>query len=224
MAAAAEVLHQARKRLGIQEQPPHSNRTAVGVEFGWNGVPWCAEYVCVCLNAAGVHVAKNASAPGLYTQLRHMGWRAPHASQSQAGDVVFFTWPETDRTADHVGFVEGRKADGRLITLEGNTTLDNGNGGVARKVRALSLVAGIVRPPYSKARVFVPVPQHKLPPTIHAGSAGPWVRSLQMRLGKLAITGKFGKHTEAAVLAFQRKHHLTPDGIVGRNTWKALGW
>ena len=225
MPAVLDVLQQARRRLGIQENPPHSNRTAIGVQFGWNGVPWCAEYVCVCLSEAGFKIRKNASAPSLFAQLRNAGWRTPPVSQSRAGDVVFFDWPDTSSTIDHTGIIEGRKADGRLITLEGNTTLDNGNDGVARRVRSTTLVAAIARPPYTNTNyVFHPVKAHKLPPMIHQGSAGPWVRALQMRLGGLAITGNFGERTKDAVLAFQRKHRLQPDGIVGNHTWKALGW
>ena len=35
--------------------------------------------------------------------------------------------------------------------------------------------------------------------------------------------GIFGVKTEAAVIAFQKSHNLTPDGIVGAKTWAALG-
>lgn len=153
MPTISNVLRQARKRIGIQESPAHSNRTPIGAQFGWNGVPWCAETVCVCLIDAGFHIHKNASAPGLYSQLKAAGWKALTPSKAQAGDIVFFSWPGTSSTIDHTGIVEGRKADGRLITIEGNTTLANGNDGVARKVRATSCVAGIVRPPYKKVAV-----------------------------------------------------------------------
>lgn len=37
-----------------------------------------------------------------------------------------------------------------------------------------------------------------------------------------SITGYFGTATRAAVLAFQRKFGLTPDGVVGPATWDAL--
>lgn len=36
------------------------------------------------------------------------------------------------------------------------------------------------------------------------------------------IDGKPGKKTRAAVKAFQRKHGLTADGVVGEKTWLAL--
>jgi N-acetylmuramoyl-L-alanine amidase len=38
-----------------------------------------------------------------------------------------------------------------------------------------------------------------------------------------SIDGKFGPHTQAAVLAFQLSHGLTPDGEVGAKTAAALG-
>ena len=38
----------------------------------------------------------------------------------------------------------------------------------------------------------------------------------------LAVDGIFGPKTKAAVIAFQEMFGLSPDGIVGRDTWKAL--
>ena len=39
---------------------------------------------------------------------------------------------------------------------------------------------------------------------------------------KLAEDGVFGVNTEYAVIAYQKKHKLTADGVVGPATWKAL--
>lgn len=36
------------------------------------------------------------------------------------------------------------------------------------------------------------------------------------------IDGKAGAATKAAIMAFQKIHHLTADGILGRRTWKQL--
>jgi peptidoglycan hydrolase-like protein with peptidoglycan-binding domain len=67
-------------------------------------------------------------------------------------------------------------------------------------------------------------------PVLRPGLNSTWpqvtVRSLQYLLdahgAKVAADGVFGANTEAAVLAFQRAHHLTADGVVGPQTWAAL--
>ncbi len=64
-------------------------------------------------------------------------------------------------------------------------------------------------------------------PTVKRGNSGQPVRALQKRLTRLghdpgAVDGIFGARTDSAVRSFQRANALTPDGIVGRNTWAAL--
>lgn len=64
-------------------------------------------------------------------------------------------------------------------------------------------------------------------PTLRTGSRGRYVRYLQFVLSKLgyavgAVDGAFGTNTANAVRAFQQANGLTPDGIVGRNTWYKL--
>jgi peptidoglycan hydrolase-like protein with peptidoglycan-binding domain len=78
------------------------------------------------------------------------------------------------------------------------------------------------------------------PPTLQNGSSGTWVRALQYRLnyeeyygnltnGFLSVDGSFGPLTQSAVRAFQTKWHdrghsnMSIDGIVGSQTWGALG-
>jgi murein L,D-transpeptidase YcbB/YkuD len=60
------------------------------------------------------------------------------------------------------------------------------------------------------------------------GSSGPLVKQLQQRLKEKGlnpgtIDGVFGLGTKAAVRAFQKANKLEADGIVGQQTWKALG-
>jgi len=67
-------------------------------------------------------------------------------------------------------------------------------------------------------------------PVLKQGPNSVWpkvtVRSLQYLLdargAKLAVDGTFGQQTKAAVIKFQRAHHLTADGVVRAATWRAL--
>lgn len=63
----------------------------------------------------------------------------------------------------------------------------------------------------------VPYPGHP----VKRGSTGTDVQRIQRAL-KITIDGRFGTVTEAAVKAYQKKHGLTVDGIVGKNTWNTL--
>jgi len=64
--------------------------------------------------------------------------------------------------------------------------------------------------------------------TVRLGSRGSLVRQLQRRLAALGypvkVDGSFGQATRRHVRDFQRKNNLTPDGVVGRRTWTALGY
>lgn len=60
--------------------------------------------------------------------------------------------------------------------------------------------------------------------TLAQGATGDEVRMLQRALGFIGadVDGAFGPATRASVSAFQRKHQLLPDGVVGPMTWAAL--
>lgn len=63
-------------------------------------------------------------------------------------------------------------------------------------------------------------------PVLKRGSKGDWVVIAQGRLVvagyPLDVDGIFGPKTEETVKHFQMDHHLTIDGIIGKNTWAAL--
>jgi lysozyme family protein len=56
---------------------------------------------------------------------------------------------------------------------------------------------------------------------LRAGARGAAVRRLQAALG-IRVDGAFGPQTHDAVVAFQRRHDLSPDGVVGAKTWAKL--
>jgi hypothetical protein len=64
--------------------------------------------------------------------------------------------------------------------------------------------------------------------TLRLGDTGAEVKKLQQALIEAGMpatsdpSGVFGPGTRAAVLDYQSKSHLTPDGIVGPKTWAAL--
>ncbi len=63
-------------------------------------------------------------------------------------------------------------------------------------------------------------------PVLRRGASGGDVRELQSLLNRrganLDMDGGFGPATFAAVVAFQRRSQLRPDGLVGAMTWAAL--
>lgn len=59
-------------------------------------------------------------------------------------------------------------------------------------------------------------------PSLRRGAAGAPVRHLQGLLGIKPADGDFGPATDSAVRAFQARHSLRPDGVVGPLTWAAL--
>lgn len=63
-------------------------------------------------------------------------------------------------------------------------------------------------------------------PVLRQGDKGQAVKNVQAALVKdgyhLKVDGDFGPATKKAVIAFQRKHRLTADGVVGPKTWAAL--
>ena len=64
-------------------------------------------------------------------------------------------------------------------------------------------------------------------PALHNGSQGEKVRKLQERLQALGyyqgeVDGQFGPGTREAVVAFQQKNRLDPDGYAGEETQSVL--
>jgi len=69
----------------------------------------------------------------------------------------------------------------------------------------------------AKSEAIVPYPGKPL----KVGSKGKDVERIQRAL-KIKVDGVFGKQTEAAVKAYQKRKGLVVDGIVGSQTWNML--
>ena len=217
MKTKTDLLKAARGYLGIVERPPGSNRTIIGQRFGYNGVPWCAEFVWDCLSEAGFHVRKNASAYGLTDALVRLGWKKVDRRDIRSGDIVRFRF-------SHVGICEAKRGDGRLTVIEGN----HGNA-CKRVVRSTISIAWGVRPPFAAEAAPKLTASRRYPgKLVKVGSKGLDVRWVQKRLTKHGIRvpndGVFTVNDRAAVRKFQKRKRLgiIRLGIVGPKTWAAL--
>jgi len=63
-------------------------------------------------------------------------------------------------------------------------------------------------------------------PVLQLGTSGEAVRLMQKLLiltgNTVNFDSQFGPNTKQAVINFQNQNSLTADGIVGKNTWRAL--
>lgn len=153
---AARAVTLAMRDEGYDENPPGSNLTKFGAEFGQNGVPWCGMAVASWWKRAGFDVDRNLALEIDYVpQLLALAQQRKHGlfpvgkNRVRRGDAVAFDFPGGAR-ADHVGlFVRWvDKKRGLFETIEGNTSKagSQSNGGmVCVKTRAMFEVAGFVR-------------------------------------------------------------------------------
>ena len=63
-------------------------------------------------------------------------------------------------------------------------------------------------------------------PQLEIGDSGDAVILVQKLLRSLrfnlSVTGSFNDETKKRIAEFQRNNNLTPDGVVGTNTWREL--
>ena len=173
----------------------------------------------------------------IYKTCQRFGYGAETARQVLCGDFDDYTyasvalykkagrWTQTPRRGDqiffggsgHTGIVTG-VAGGIVNTIEGNK---------GDKVTWCSYsksspsIIGYGRPKYELIGTIPESEEYDMP-QIQRGSKGKAVKILQIILGDLEVDGSFGPATQAATLAFQKKHGLTADGVVGPKTWRAL--
>jgi hypothetical protein len=162
-ATPQRLLELAAAEVGTAEHPSGSNRTKYAKAAGHiNGYAWCATFVVAMCRAAGVTLpSESAYTPWMARAFTHAGiW---HTSP-EPGDVVFFDFAKGGDGVEHVGIVESVRPDGRIVTIEGNTSpgeagsQDNG-GGVYRRVRSTTSVVGYGRPAWATPLPEMPASQ-----------------------------------------------------------------
>ena len=154
---ASDVLTAAQRQLGYNGG---GTQDAPITKFGeWFGVQtqWCAIFVSWCLAAADVDPlgrwdkGEDYCPAWVSSFMDHDRWKT---ADPQPGDVVFYSWDQ-DGVANHVGLIESARADGTIITIEGNTddpsipAYVDGNC-CRRKHRDTRYVLGYGIPPYAQ--------------------------------------------------------------------------
>jgi hypothetical protein len=162
----------------------------------------CSGLVQTAYRAAGVGL------PRVSRQQYRAGRHVPLTSL-RAGDLLFYAKDTSDpKTINHVGMYLGR---GRMVE--------------APNRRAPVRIASIWRPGLLGRATRPAAGLGGLLP-VQLGERSKAVAAVQLRLAAnrrcVAVDGEFGPKTRRALIAFQRDHGLTPDGVVGPATWGAL--
>jgi hypothetical protein len=122
--AGQRMLAAAQAELGQAEQPPGSNDSPRIAEYrtatAGSGVgPWCAYFVSWAAAQAGAPVGEQAQGFGAVSALHDWGQRTgralPAGTTPQPGDII--VWG-----GRHIGIVEAVLPDGRIQTIEGNSS------------------------------------------------------------------------------------------------------
>ncbi|HEV2890411.1 MAG TPA: CHAP domain-containing protein [Frankiaceae bacterium] len=241
MTAAADVLALARKELGYDEGPNNDNKFAK-IAGHANHQPWCASFVVAMFREAGMKLpSESAYTPAMAQGFKKAGcW----TNRPSVGAVVFFQWPSMGRIA-HVGIVESVRADGSIVTIEGNTNKKGSRtGGSVLRMARRANIAGYGIPAYAggarpqtgpaTAQGGKATPQRgpgstapKCPGITKEGMKdSPITRAYQERLKgrgwRIAVDGDHGPGTTKVLKAFQKEFGLTADGVGGQKTWDAI--
>ncbi|MBP3372103.1 MAG: SH3 domain-containing protein, partial [Clostridia bacterium] len=136
-----KIVQIALSQVGYTEG--RNNDTKYGDALGKSNQPWCLIFVVWCARQAGVDTGV---LPAIYSCNAMKNWMAARDRYytrgsgyvPKPGDLVFLSW-SSGGGIEHVGLVW--KVEGNtLYTIEGNTSLDNGNEGV--KWRTFDLSSG----------------------------------------------------------------------------------
>lgn len=160
--------------------------------------------------------------PGIWSDAKRLGLTT---SNPVDGDLVIFDWT-MNRSPDHTGIAYPSK--GSRYSVEFNTAAgvggsqSNGDGVYLRR-RDASDIVGYVSVEKVAKYLRKPLTSSKAAPlpVIRSGARGDYAGAVQRAVGAKA-DNVFGRDTLTLVKAFQRKHGLTPDGVVGAATWAKI--
>lgn len=142
--AGGGALSAARGEVGVAEQPPGSNDGPRIAEYrsavpGGPVGPWCAYFVSWAARQGGTPIGENGQGYASVSQVWAWGQRTGRALPNgpgvrpQPGDLI--VWG-----GRHIGMVEAVLPDGRVQTIEGNSSDQ-----VARRVHPPGSATGYVR-------------------------------------------------------------------------------
>ena len=186
---------------------------------------WCAEFAKWVWQNGDENISGLTGASGsFYVYGQNHGTLS---NTPKVGDAVVFNY-HGGGSADHVAIVISVDTSNHTIKSVGGN--ERGYPGVVAEDGPYSWTVGWSSYWGMNISGYVaPVGGHNAcPAQIQNGSTGPSVGVLQSDLNydinaKLTVDWQFGPLTEAAVKNFQAAKHITVDGIVGPQTWTALG-
>lgn len=206
---------------------------------------WCAGTASSAYHCAGLDnlFPASASCSDMINKAKKMGiWVENDAHIPKKADAVLYDWDDGKNYAttdcvgapEHVGLVTDVK-DGYIYVVEGN--IKNPSQVGTRKLAINGrYIRGFVTPKFDGAvnstpAVNKPVEQPKTNAerrNLQFGCKGSDVKELHKVLrtykyGVSADNDLFDMLTKSCILHFQKSHGLEVDGIVGKQTYKALG-
>jgi hypothetical protein len=149
IAAAAQTpgqvaLDYATRFIGYHEGPGN-NQTIFGADYGFNFVPWCAEFETYCFKRTGHPQFRYAAVEAIVSDARANRNGLHIVSTPQPGDIACYS--HNGDPYAHTGFYDHRLNSTSFVDLSGNTSsADFANGGyVERHTRYLNTVTAFVR-------------------------------------------------------------------------------
>lgn len=234
----ADLIAQMESLLDVVEIPLGSNRTRVGVEYGWNGVSWCAESISIACNRLGFPLHEAAVAR-IEAHARAGDWGMGWTREVTVASAVCLDFGGRGNWSDmHTGLVTRRLNATQFRTIEGNH-----HDRCERVIRDMKFVRGFATFPFDGAVIVPPAPPQPTPqpinqqedsnlvanlPTLQRGSNGQAVKNLQGLLKAanrpLDIDGDFGEQTETQLRQWQHDANVPggADGVCGTNSWRWL--